>query len=144
MERADARLKETHPLPARDPVTGGTLVITEMEGLESGITLRGRFEIPRFATLSPEQGRFLETFLRCRGMLNSVEKELGISYPTARARLDALLKSLDLIPSPEDVPPTAEAAAPPVPPGEVGAPETPPRAVNRRVGVRRDGSPRSL
>jgi hypothetical protein len=30
-------------------------------------------------------------------MLNSVERELGISYPTVRARLDALLDSLGLV-----------------------------------------------
>ena len=91
MERADA-----HRLPARDPIAGGPLVITEVVAEESGITLRGRFEIPRFARLNDDQAQYLETFLRCRGMLNSVEKELGISYPTARARLDAVLKALDL------------------------------------------------
>ena len=71
-------------------------MITELQGVESGVTLRGRFALPRYAGLSADQGRFLETFLRCRGMLNSVERELGISYPTARGRLDAVLKALDL------------------------------------------------
>lgn len=91
MDRAQA-----HPLPPRDPFTGGPLVITELEAADGGMTIRGRFEVPRFARLSPDQARYLETFLRCRGMLNSVERELGISYPTARARLDAVLKALDL------------------------------------------------
>jgi hypothetical protein len=95
---------KVYPLPARDPVTGGALVITELQGPESGVTLRGRFEMPRFAQLSPDQARYLETFLRCRGMLNSVERELGISYPTARARLDAVLKALDLHAVREDGP----------------------------------------
>ena len=31
-------------------------------------------------------------------MINGVERELGIIYPTAKARLDALLKALDLQP----------------------------------------------
>ncbi len=88
--------EKVFPLPARDPVSGGALVITELHGLETGITIRGRFEMPRFAQLSGDQARYLETFLRCRGMLNSVERELGISYPTARARLDAVLRALDL------------------------------------------------
>ena len=38
--------------------------------------------------------RFLELFLRCRGNLRDVERTLGLSYPTVRARLDALLASL--------------------------------------------------
>lgn len=41
---------------------------------------------------------FLEIFLRCRGMLSSIEKELGVSYPTVRAKLDQLLRALDLDP----------------------------------------------
>lgn len=110
--------EDVHPLPAKDPIVGGPLIITELQGVESGVTLRGRFAVPRFARLNPEQARFLETFLRCRGMLNSVERELGISYPTARARLDAVLKALDLhavreeangASAAEAVPPEAEA-----------------------------------
>lgn len=92
-----------HPIPARDPVSGGELYISELAGEESGITIRGRFEVPRYARLDAEQQRFLETFLRCRGMLNSVERELKMSYPTVRARLDSLLESLDLIPLKEEV-----------------------------------------
>jgi len=90
--------RKLHPIPAKDPVSGGELYISELSSEESGITLRGKFEIPKYARLDPEQAHFLETFLRCRGMLNSVERELGISYPTLRSRLDALLDALDLPP----------------------------------------------
>jgi hypothetical protein len=90
-------------LLTRDPVGGGDLYVSELTSDESGISIRGRFEIPRYARIDPEQSRFLETFLRCRGMLNSVERELGISYPTVRARLDALLAALDLAPIKEEV-----------------------------------------
>src|SRR5512141_2951568 len=89
-------------LLTRDPVAGGDLFVSELTSEERGITVRGRFEIPRYSKLDEEQARFLETFLRCRGMLNSVERELGISYPTVRARLDALLGSLDMSPIKEE------------------------------------------
>ena len=85
-----------HKLPARDPVTGGELYISEVSSEESGISIRGRFEVPIYARLDHDQQRFLETFLRCRGMLNSVEKELNLSYPTVRARLDTLLEALGM------------------------------------------------
>jgi hypothetical protein len=91
-----------HPIPARDPVSGGDLYISELSNDDSGITIRGRFEVPRYAKLDAEQQRFLETFLRCRGMLNSVERELKMSYPTVRARLDTLLEALDLTPMREE------------------------------------------
>lgn len=85
-------------IPTKDPVSGGDFYVSELKCDDSGVTLRGRFDIPRFATLDAEQTLFLETFLRCRGMISSVEKELGISYPTVRSRLDALLEALDLAP----------------------------------------------
>jgi hypothetical protein len=94
--------EKLHPLPASDPITGGDLYISELSGEDSGVTIRGRFEISKYAKLDREQAKFLETFLRCRGMLNSVEKELNISYPTVRARLDSLLDALDLTPKKDD------------------------------------------
>lgn len=90
--------EKLNPLLWEDPVGGGPLHIAELAADDSGTTIRGRFAIPRYAKLDTEQARFLETFLRCRGMLSSVEKELGMSYPTVRARLDSLLQALDLTP----------------------------------------------
>ena len=87
-----------HDVPYKDPVTGAELYISELTSEESGVTIRGRFAIPKFAQLDKDQAKFLETFLRCRGMLSSMEKELGISYPTVRSRLESLLDALDLIP----------------------------------------------
>ena len=83
-----------YPLPLRDPIGGGELYVSELRNDESGIQIGGRFEIPRYARLDAEQHHFLETFLRCRGVLSGVEKELGLSYPTVRGRLDGLLDAL--------------------------------------------------
>jgi hypothetical protein len=38
--------------------------------------------------LPEEQRQFVLVFLRCRGNIREVEKELGISYPTVCKRLD--------------------------------------------------------
>jgi hypothetical protein len=40
--------------------------------------------------------KFLLIFLKCRGNIREVEKELSISYPTVRSRLDGLLDTLGL------------------------------------------------
>ena len=97
----DKKLKK---LLTEDPVSGGDLYVSELSNDDSGIAIRGRFEIPRWSKLSEEQEHFLETFLRCRGMINSVERELGISYPTVKSRLEALLVALDLSPVKEEGP----------------------------------------
>jgi hypothetical protein len=94
--------KKFNKLLIQDPVSGGDLYVSELTNDESGVAIRGRFQIPRWAKLSEEQEQFLETFLRCRGMINSVEKELGISYPTVKSRLESLLSALDLSPVKEE------------------------------------------
>jgi hypothetical protein len=70
--------------------------ISEFTNEEAGLTLKGKFRASPFQRLDADQTKFLITFLRCRGVLSSVERELGISYPTVRARLDALLKTMGL------------------------------------------------
>src|SRR3989442_12616311 len=78
------------------PVCDSSLAITELRCRECGTALRGEFPLTRcdFCALPQEQLKFLELFLRCRGNLRDVERTLGLSYPTVRARLDALLASL--------------------------------------------------
>jgi hypothetical protein len=78
------------------PVCDSPLAITELRCRSCGTALRGEFPLTRcvFCTLSPEQLQFLELFLRCRGNLRDVERSLGLSYPTVRARLDVLLATL--------------------------------------------------
>jgi hypothetical protein len=56
--------------------------------------LEGQFSLGRFYQLSPEQLAFVETFIRCEGKLTRVQDELGMSYPTARARLTDVIRGL--------------------------------------------------
>lgn len=92
---SDARY---HPIPHQDPVTGGELYVSELRCEESGVSIQGRFEVPIYAKLDADMRRYLEVFLRCRGNLTLVERELGLSYPTVRARLDSLLDALGFAP----------------------------------------------
>ncbi|TME10378.1 MAG: DUF2089 domain-containing protein, partial [Chloroflexi bacterium] len=48
----------------------------------------------RFGRLTKEQLALLESFLRSRGNLRDMERELGISYPTVRSRVEALVRAL--------------------------------------------------
>jgi hypothetical protein len=56
--------------------------------------LEGQFTLGRFYQLSPQQLSFIETFIRCEGKLTRVQDELGMSYPTARARLTGVIRTL--------------------------------------------------
>lgn len=93
-----------HDIPHKDPVSGQSLYVSELTCDDSGVVIRGRFAIPKYSRLEPDQAAFLEAFLRCRGVLSCVERELGISYPTVRNRLDALLEALGLPPARDESP----------------------------------------
>lgn len=83
------------PLPTQCPLTGGPVIVTRIYCPESGLTIEGEFTVTLpFAQLSPEQLRFVETFVRCEGKLNRMEEELNLSYPTIRARLHETIRAL--------------------------------------------------
>lgn len=92
-------MKKPYVQPTRCPICSGKLIITQVSCEECGSSITGQFLPNRFSQLDSEQLHFLEVFLRNRGMLAGVERELGISYPTARNKLDALLLALGLTPA---------------------------------------------
>ena len=85
-----------HDVIATCPVCSGELTITRLHCRSCGTALEGEFGVGRFGRLSREQLALLESFLRSRGNLKEMERELGISYPTVRGRVDALVRALGL------------------------------------------------
>ncbi len=86
----------TRPVISQCPLCGERTTVTEVSCPACDIQIKGQGTLSRYDSLSAEQGQFLETFLRCRGVIRDVEAALGISYPTVRARLDGLLGTLNL------------------------------------------------
>jgi len=76
------------------PGCGGRVEVRELWCPECEISVRGSFPRCEFCGLPEEQLRFLRLFVSRRGNLREVERELGVSYPTVRARLDDLLRAL--------------------------------------------------
>lgn len=54
----------------------------------------GNFKQNKFAKLSQDQQDFIETFVKKRGSIKEIEKEMGISYPTVRNKLDDVIEAL--------------------------------------------------
>ena len=100
-------------MPNKCPLCSGELEVTAIHCMQCDVQMHGQFTIAPYRNLDAEQIRFLETFLRCRGVIRDMEAALGISYPTVRARLDALLASLGFDGGPYAEPKTA--AEPPAP-----------------------------
>jgi hypothetical protein len=91
-----------HDVIATCPVCSGELTITRLHCRACGSALEGEFGVGRFGRLDREQLGLLESFLRSRGNLKEMERELGISYPTVRGRVDALVRALGFGDAPLD------------------------------------------
>ena len=76
------------------PTCGKDLEITELTCPSCKTIIRSRYSLCPFCKLPPESLEFIETFVRCRGNIKEMERELGISYPTVRGRLNAVIAEL--------------------------------------------------
>jgi hypothetical protein len=122
---------DTYEIDRACPVCGGTMLVTRLtcpqcsSALEGSFLLRGAPSGPlsgtrpasgprvaraeeearfgRLARLDAAQLDFVESFLRCRGVIKNVEDMLGISYPTVKARLASVLAAMGFGPE-EDLP----------------------------------------
>jgi hypothetical protein len=83
-----------HDVISTCPVCSKELAVTRLHCRACGTTLEGDFSVGRFGRLSRDQLTLLESFLRSRGNLRDMERELGISYPTVRGRVEALVRAL--------------------------------------------------
>lgn len=83
-----------YPVIGKCPVCGEQMSVTRLYCRACNSAIEGHFALGRFYRLSAEQMAFVETFIRCEGKLNRVQEELGISYPTARARLLDVIRAL--------------------------------------------------
>ena len=90
--------------PGRCPVCGGTFRVERVKCRSCGSELSGDFAPCRFCSLDPQMLNFLEIFIRNRGNIKDIEREMGISYPTVRSSLDALLAALGYAKTPEKKP----------------------------------------
>ena len=78
----------------RCPVCNEKLVVERLKCKKCGTVVENEFQLSKLSYLGKEQLKFIEVFLQCRGNIKDVEKELGISYPTVRAKLDEVILAM--------------------------------------------------
>lgn len=69
------------------PTCKNELIVTRLECPNCNTKIEGEYKPCRFCRLSDESLKFIETFVKNRGNIKEMERELGISYPTVRNRL---------------------------------------------------------
>jgi hypothetical protein len=100
------------------PACGNDLLVTRLQCPNCRTEVSGTFAHPgpaaqarpvRLVNLPEPYASLLELFVRVRGNVKDVERELGLSYPTVRARLDEAFKAAQSL-----LEPAPPRAAPPI------------------------------
>ena len=82
--------------PLNCPVCSEKLALTRLACPACSTELSGAFATCEFCALSDDDREVLRVFLASRGNMKELERHLGVSYPTARARFDALLAKIGI------------------------------------------------
>ncbi len=82
------------PVILKCPSCQGNLSVSQLRCPQCEINIDGEFSLPALLRLSPVQLDFVEVFIKNRGIIREVERELGVSYPTVRAQLDEVVQAL--------------------------------------------------
>ena len=76
------------------PICENDLIVTRLKCTKCKTEISGTFQLSKFNYLSKEHLYFIEVFIKNRGNIKNIEKELGISYPTVKRNMDEVIESL--------------------------------------------------
>ena len=83
-----------YPLLTRCPICDGELQAARLVCVSCHGAVEGQFELGGLLRLNREQLQFVEILVKNRGNINKVADELGVSYTTARNRMDDIVAAL--------------------------------------------------
>ncbi len=113
-------------LPHQCPACSANLVISRLTCPECGTEVTGQFTPDLFSRLSPNDFDFVVLFLKAKGNIKEMERELGISYWTIRSKLSEIVESMGFEPEedrPEDRSTRRQAILDKLNAGEIGVEE---------------------
>lgn len=91
-----------HNVIGECPICHSDLKVTKLECVKCHTEISGDFTLSKFNYLSKEHLFFIEVFIKNKGNIKAIEKELGISYPTVKKNLDEVIVHLGYEVSKED------------------------------------------
>ena len=86
---------EVQPSLGACPICDQRLLVSEYACGSCGVSIRGRFDRCDLCALPSDLLHFVRLFLHVEGNLREIERRLGLSYPTVKARLAAVNAALD-------------------------------------------------
>ena len=76
------------------PICNKRLLVTQLTCQGCKTQINGQYTLNEFCYLDKELLNFAIVFIKNRGNIKEVERELGISYPTVRRMLDQTIQGL--------------------------------------------------
>lgn len=81
-------------LPYYCPSCNAELEVTELGCPNCNTKISGKFPLPVFVRMEESDQQFMLDFIKCSGSLKTMAKQLQLSYPTVRNRLDEIIEKL--------------------------------------------------
>ena len=81
-------------IPPKCPGCGDRLIVVRLQCSSCGTEVNGEFDVCPVCTLEGSNRELFDLFMESRGNLKEVQRKLGISYPTVRNRLDAVIDTV--------------------------------------------------
>lgn len=81
-------------LPSRCPSCGDRMTVVRLQCCSCGTEVNGEFDICPVCAMSDSGRKMVNLFLDSRGNLKEVQRQLGLSYPTVRLKMEAAFREL--------------------------------------------------
>lgn len=92
----------TKAIPPHCPSCGSSLIVVKLECPVCKTEVNGEYDLCPVCRLEGEPRSLFDQFMRARGNLKQVQRELGLSYPTVRLRIEEMFHRLGHGPTPPD------------------------------------------
>ena len=83
-----------YPVISECPVCHHDLEVIKLKCTNCETEIEGKFTLSKFNYLDTEKLYFIEIFVKNRGNIKMIEKEMGLSYPTIKKMLDDVIEQL--------------------------------------------------
>jgi hypothetical protein len=87
-----------YPVLSTCPVCHHELAVVKLHCDSCNTTLDGQFSLSKFNYLDTDKLYFIEVFVKNRGNIKAIEKEMNLSYPTIKKMLDDVIIGLGYTP----------------------------------------------
>jgi len=89
-------------MPPRCPSCGATLRVVRLECPVCQTDVTGSFDLCPVCRLDAENRTLFDAFMRARGNVKQVQRELGLSYPTVRQKIVEMFGAMGHGPRPPE------------------------------------------